>query len=269
MRVSEPVKRYVDTDVFIVVCRCCYVEDSDKYSMHGITCRNDSIPRSGICYLQSMKSIFSVKEVPVMPWSSPTPYNLKPGLKTFVYLVLGLTLFGLGEAIIIASGAGVSPWTVLAQGIANRVDWSIGFTTMIISFAVLILWIPLRRKPGMATILNALIIAFMIDFSLPLLAQPQTPLLQLLQAAFGVLIIGLASGIYLAANLGAGPRDGLMTGLQAVTGFPIAWIRIAIEVTVVSVGWYLGGVAGVGTLLFAFGVGPCVAIGILLVRKFL
>lgn len=204
-----------------------------------------------------------------MPWSSASPYNLKPELKTVVYLILGLTLFGLGEAIIIASGAGVSPWTVLAQGIAGRADWSIGFTTMIISFVVLVLWIPLRRKPGMATILNALIIAFMIDFSLPLLVQPQTLVLQLLQAAFGVLLIGIASGIYLAANLGAGPRDGLMTGLQSVTGLPIAWIRIAIEVSVVMAGWYLGGIVGVGTVLFAFGVGPCVATGILLVRKFL
>ena len=205
----------------------------------------------------------------MMPWSSPTPYNLKPKIKTFVYLILGLTLFGLGEAIMIASGGGVSPWTVLAQGIAGRADWSIGFTTMVVSFLVLILWIPLRRKPGIATILNALIIAFMIDFSLSLLPSPQFLVLQLLQAAFGVLVVGLASGLYLVANLGAGPRDGLMTGLQAVTGLPIAWIRIAIEVTVVSIGWYLGGVVGVGTVLFAFGVGPCVAIGILCVRRFL
>lgn len=204
-----------------------------------------------------------------MPWSSATPYNLKPKLKTFIYLIFGLTLFGLGEAIMIASGAGVSPWTVLAQGIASHVDWSIGFTTMIISLVVLVLWIPLRRKPGMATILNALIIAFMIDFSLPLLPQPQSTALQLLHAALGVLIVGLASGIYLAANLGAGPRDGLMTGLQSVTGLPIAWIRIAIEVTVVTIGWYLGGVVGVGTLLFAFGVGPSVALGILCVKKFM
>ncbi len=216
-----------------------------------------------------MKKIFLVKEVPVMPWSSLTPYNLKPGLKTFVYLNLGLILFGLGEALLIASGAGVSPWTVLAQGIAGRVDWSIGFTTMIVSFVVLLLWIPLRRKPGMGTILNALIIAFMIDFSLPLLPYPQTLVLQLLQSALGVLVVGIASGLYLTANLGPGPRDGLMTGLQAATGLPIAWIRIAIEVTVVAVGWYLGGIVGVGTMLFAFGVGPCVAIGILCVRKFL
>jgi len=216
-----------------------------------------------------MKKIFAVREIPIMPWSSPTPYNLKPKIKTFVYLILGLTLFGLGEAIMIASGGGVSPWTVLAQGIAGRMGWSIGFTTMVVSLSVLILWIPLRRKPGLATILNVLIIAFMIDFSLPLLPSPQYLTLQLLQAAFGVLVVGLASGLYLTANLGAGPRDGLMTGLQAVTGLPIAWIRIAIEVTVVSIGWYLGGVVGVGTVLFALGIGPCVAIGILWVKRYL
>ncbi len=219
--------------------------------------------------MSNLKAIFSVKKIPMMPWSSPSPYNLKPELKTFIYLILGLSLFGLGEAIMIASGGGVSPWTVLAQGISGRVGWSIGFTTMIVSFAVLVLWIPLRSKPGMATILNALIIAFMIDFSLPLLPEPQHLVLQITQAVFGVLVVGLASGLYLAVNLGPGPRDGLMTGLQRVTGFSIAWIRIGIEVSVVSIGWYLGGVVGVGTVLFALGIGPCVAIGILWVQRFL
>ena len=204
-----------------------------------------------------------------MPWSSVTPYSLNPRLTTLVYLNFGLILFGLGEAMLIASGAGVSPWTVLAQGIAGNLGWSIGFSTMIVSFVVLLLWIPLRRKPGMGTILNALIIAFMIDFSLPYLPNPDLLLWQLSQAGLGVLVVGIASGIYLTANLGAGPRDGLMTGLQAVTGMPIAWIRVALEVSVVSAGWYLGGVVGAGTVLFAFGVGPCVAIGILFVRRFL
>ncbi len=216
-----------------------------------------------------MLKIFSVKKVPRLHWSSSTPYNMRPKLLTFFYLNLGLVLFGLGESILIASGAGVSPWTVLAQGISGKTGWSIGFVTMIVSFAILVLWIPLRQKPGMGTILNALIIAFMIDFSLVLLPYPETLLWQLIQAAIGVLVVGLASGIYLTANLGAGPRDGLMTGLQAKTGMPIATIRIGIEVTVVSIGWYLGGVVGVGTLFFAFGIGPCVAIGILFVRRFL
>lgn len=216
-----------------------------------------------------MKKLFSVKQVPRLEWSSATPLNFRPRLATVIYLNLGLVLFGLGESLLIASGAGVSPWTVLAQGIASKTSWSIGFTTMIVSFLILLLWVPLRQKPGIGTILNALIIAFMIDFSLAWLPYPEAGIWQLAQAAVGVLMVGIASGIYLTANLGAGPRDGLMTGLQAVTGLPIASIRIALEVTVVSLGWYLGGVVGVGTLMFAFGVGPCVAVGILFVKKYL
>ena len=204
-----------------------------------------------------------------MAWSSATPLNLRPKLLTFFYLNLGLVLFGLGEALLIASNAGVSPWTVLAQGISGHTGWSIGFSTMIISFVILLLWIPLKQKPGMGTILNALIIAFMIDFSLKYLPYPEAYLWQVLQSALGVLLVGIASGIYLAANLGAGPRDGLMTGLQAVTNMPIANIRIGIEVAAVAVGWYLGGIVGVGTLIFAFGVGPCVALGILFVRRYM
>lgn len=216
-----------------------------------------------------MKRIFSVRQVPQLEWSSATPLNLRPRFITLCYLILGLLLFGLGESLLIASGAGVSPWTVLAQGVAFNTDWSIGFTTMMVSFVILLLWIPLKQKPGIGTILNAIIIALMIDFSLTWLPYPDFLGWQLLQAAAGVLLVGIASGIYLTANLGAGPRDGLMTGLQARTGLPVATIRIALEVTVVALGWYLGGVVGAGTLLFAFGVGPCVAIGILFVRKFL
>jgi uncharacterized membrane protein YczE len=207
--------------------------------------------------------------VPRLEWSSASPFNLRPRLSTLFYLNIGLVLFGLGESLLIASGAGVSPWTVLAQGIALNTGWSIGFSTMAVSFAILLLWLPLQQKPGIGTVLNALIIAFMIDFSLAWLPYPTLPGWQLAQAAVGVLLVGIASGIYLTANLGAGPRDGLMTGLQALTRLPIATIRIAIEVAAVSAGWYLGGVVGAGTLLFALGVGPCVAIGILLVKKFL
>lgn len=216
-----------------------------------------------------MIRVFSVRQVPRLEWSSATPLNLRPRFITLCYLNFGLVLFGLGESLLIASGAGVSPWTVLAQGIARNVDWSIGLTTMVVSFLILLLWLPLKQKPGIGTILNAIIIALMIDFSLTWLPYPDFLAWQLLQAGGGVLLVGIASGIYLTANLGAGPRDGLMTGLQARTGLPIATIRIALEVTVVAFGWYLGGVVGAGTLLFAIGVGPCVAIGILFVRRFL
>ena len=216
-----------------------------------------------------MRQIFSVREIPAMPWSSPSPYNLRPRPLTLFYLNFGLVVFGLGEALLIASGAGVSPWTVFAQGIALNTGLSIGLSTMAVSFAILLLWIPLKQKPGIGTLLNALVIALMIDFSLTWLPFPVVPVWQFAQAAAGVLLVGLASGLYLAANLGPGPRDGLMTGLQAASGWPIATIRILIELSAVSMGWYLGGVVGIGTLLFALGVGPCVAIGLLLVKKFL
>lgn len=216
-----------------------------------------------------LKALFTVKQIPRCDWSSREPFNLRPRLVTLLYLTFGLGLFGLGEALLIASGAGVSPWTVLAQGVAVKLSWTIGLTTLVISVLVLVLWVPLAQKPGLGTILNALIIAFMIDFSLPLLPRPGALEWQLLMAASGVLIVGVSSSIYLTANLGPGPRDGLMTGLQGKTGLPVAWIRIALEVSVVSVGWYLGGVVGIGTLMFALGVGPCLAFGILLVRRYL
>jgi uncharacterized membrane protein YczE len=232
---------------------------------HSVSCANLFKSKSK----SKMREILSVRQVPRLGWSSVSPFNLRPRPLTLFYLALGLVLFGLGEALLIASSAGVSPWTVFAQGISLHTDWSIGFSTMIVSFAILLLWVPLKQKPGIGTLLNALIIAFMIDFSLAWLPYPTLIGWQLAQAAAGVLLVGIASGMYLTANLGAGPRDGLMTGLQALSGWPIATIRIAIEIVAVSIGWYLGGVVGAGTLLFAFGVGPCVAIGILLVKKLL
>ncbi len=138
---------------------------------------------------------------------------------------------------------------------------------VLISIAVLILWIPLSQKPGMGTIFNALIIAFMIDLCIKFVPTPSNYLNQLILAVISVLMVGIGGGIYLVSNLGAGPRDGLMIGLQKVTNLPVAAVRAFLEISVVSIGWYLGGTVGVGTLLFAFGIGPCVALGLFLVDK--
>ena len=215
-----------------------------------------------------LKTMFSVKTIPVVLWSSDFPLNYKPGLKTIFYLVLGLFLFGLGDAIIIGSGAGVSPWTVLAQGVSNFTDWTIGFSTFIVSLSVLILWFPLKQQPGIGTILNVIIIAGTIDLTLPYLPSPNEYPYQILQAAVGILAIGLGSGFYLAANLGPGPRDGLMVGLQKKTDLPIVTVRTALEVIVVISGWVMGGLVGLGTVMFVFGIGPAVAGGLYLVRVF-
>ena len=209
----------------------------------------------------------SIKNIPKVSWSSEKPYNFKPRFPTFFFLCFGLTLFGLGEGLLIVSFTGASPWSVLAQGISLNANLSIGTITLIISLAVLILWIPLGQRPGMGTIFNALIIALMIDLCIKFVPTPTSYLNQLILAIFSVVTVGIGGGIYLVSNLGAGPRDGLMIGLQKVTNFPIAAVRATLEISVVSIGWYLGGTVGVGTLLFAFGIGPCVALGLYLVNK--
>ena len=210
--------------------------------------------------------MFAVKTIPVVLWSSDFPLNYKPRFKTMCYLILGLFLFGLGEAILIGSGTGVSPWTVLAQGISNFTDWTIGFSTFIVSLGVLIFWFPLKQQPGIGTILNLFIIAGTIDLTLPYLPSPNEYPTQILQAAIGIMAIGLGSGFYLTANLGPGPRDGLMVGLQKKTGLPIITVRTALEFTVVISGWMMGGLVGLGTIMFVFGIGPSVAGGLYLVR---
>ena len=212
-------------------------------------------------------TFLSIKTIPSLPWSSPKPLNFFPRIITLGYLVIGLVLFGIGEAILIAAGSGVSPWTVLAQGVMNLTTWSVGFSTFIISGSVLILWIPLRQTPGIGTILNVIIVATVIDFSLHYLPITGNSSLQVIYALVGVLITGIGGGIYLTANLGAGPRDGLMTGLQRISGAPIAWVRNGIEVTAVIAGWTLGGVVGIGTLLFAFLIGPSVALTFFILSK--
>ena len=211
--------------------------------------------------------IFTIKNIPVVSWSSYDALNLKPKFITLLYLILGLILFGLGETLLITANAGVSPWTVLAQGISIRTGYSIGLTTFFISLGVLCLWIPLRQKPGMGTILNTIIVSVVIDVSLPYLPAPETILLQTLQIISAVVIVGLGSGFYLIANLGPGSRDGLMTGLQRITNKPISLIRAIIEISVVIVGWYLGGVVGIGTIVFALTIGPFVSSGLFSVSR--
>ena len=208
-----------------------------------------------------------IKKIPKVKWSSEKSLNFKPKFSTFFYLCFGLSLFGLGEGLLIVSFTGASPWSVLAQGISLNVNLSIGTITLLISIAVLILWIPLGQKPGVGTILNALIIAIMIDLCIKYVPTPSNYINQLILAVISVITVGIGGGIYLVSNLGAGPRDGLMIGLQKLTNFPIAVVRATLEISVVSIGWYLGGTVGIGTLLFAFGIGPCVALGLYLVDK--
>ena len=209
----------------------------------------------------------SIKNIPKVNWSSNESLNFRPKFSTSFFLIFGLTIFGLGEGLLILSTTGNSPWSVLAEGISLNSSLSIGAATFFVSVGVLFLWIFLKQKPGLGTIFNIIVIAAMIDFTLNYFQPPSSIFIKYLLAVLAVILVGLGSGIYLVANLGPGPRDGLMTGLTKKTNLPIALVRAFLEITVVIIGWYLGGTVGVGTLIFAFGIGPCVALGLFLVGK--
>ena len=208
-----------------------------------------------------------IKNIPIVSWSSEKSLNFSPKISTSFFLMFGLSIFGLGEGLLILSTTGNSPWSVLAEGISKTSGLSIGIATFLISVSVLILWIFIKQKPGLGTIFNIIIIAGMIDITLNIFDAPSSIFMKYLLAVLSVILVGLGSGIYLVANLGPGPRDGLMTGLTKLTNLPIALVRAFLEVSAVLAGWYLGGTVGVGTLLFAFGIGPCVALGLYLVDK--
>ena len=192
-------------------------------------------------------------------WSSDTPLNLKPRFVTLLFLISGLWIFGTGEAILIDAGIGVSPWTVLAQGISKQADLTVGMATFVVSVLVLFLWIPLRETPGIGTILNAVLIAMSIDVMAPFIPNQTDFIPQIIQASIGIILVGVGSALYLTANLGPGPRDGWMTGVQKKTNWPIGRVRVGIEIIVLSIGVALGGIFGLGTVMFAIGIGPAIS----------
>lgn len=182
-------------------------------------------------------------------------------------LVLGLWLFGTGEALIVAAQLGNSPWTVFAQGLSMHTSLSVGVLTNIIGAVVLVLWIPLRQKPGLGTVANVLLVGTALDVSLEVLPQPDGLLARSALCVGGILVVAVGSGLYLRCGLGPGPRDGLMTGLARVAGWPLGAARTAVEATVLLCGWLLGGLAGIGTLLFAIAIGPCVQVAVRLLSR--
>ncbi|OYO04852.1 hypothetical protein CGZ94_14745 [Enemella evansiae] len=173
-------------------------------------------------------------------------------------LIGGLLLYGFSMAMQVRGALGLAPWDVLTQGISRHLPLSFGMITIAISFVVLLLWIPLRQAPGLGTVLNALIVGVAADLGLWLLPQPDglAPRAGLLVA--GVVLNGLAGAIYVGAQLGPGPRDGLMTGLHRVTGRSLRLVRTGIEVVVLALGWLLGGQVGIGTVLYALAIGPLI-----------
>jgi len=182
-------------------------------------------------------------------------------------LLLGLAIFGAGEALLVASDLGNSPWTVLAEGVGEHTAIGVGAATVVLSVLILAAWIPLRQRPGLGTILNALLVGVALGLVLEVVSTPDELVWRYALVAAGIALVGLGSGLYLATRLGAGPRDGLMLGLHRRTGVSVRLVRTLLEVSVVAAGVLLGGTAGIGTLAFALLIGPAVQAALALLRS--
>lgn len=180
-----------------------------------------------------------------------------PVPRRLLWLSFGLFLFGAGIAFIVAAELGSDPWTVLHEGLAEHVPGTIGQVTVAVSFVILVLWVPLRQRPGLGTIGNAVGVGLIYDLVAAVLPDLDLLVLRWLSLGFGVALIGIGSGFYIGAGLGPGPRDGLMTGFASF-GWPIKWVRMAVEATALLIGFLLGGTVGVGTVFFAVAIGPIV-----------
>ena len=178
-------------------------------------------------------------------------------LKRFTVLIAGLALFGIGLALMVESHLGLGPWMVLNEGLSDRTGIPIGRMGILIGLVVLLMWIPLRERFGVGTVFNVVLVGLSVDATLALIPDVEMLTPRWLLVAGGVVVVGAATGLYVGAGLGPGPRDGLMTGL-ARRGIPISKARTGIEVTVLAAGWLLGGTVGAGTILFALGIGPLV-----------
>ena len=176
-------------------------------------------------------------------------------------LLLGLVLFGLALATLVKADLGLDPWNVFTQGLARQIGLSLGQTTVIVSVLLLVLWIPLGERPGLGTIANALIVGPVVDLGLEIIPAPGQLTGQIAYMVAAIVGTAIATGLYVGAGWGPGPRDGLMTGLGA-RGVPIAFARAGIEITVLVVGWFLGGTVGVATVLFATTIGPLVKVAL-------
>jgi uncharacterized membrane protein YczE len=185
----------------------------------------------------------------------PLPVTRDPA-RRLPQLLGGLALYGLSMAMQIRAGLGLNPWDVLHEGLAERTPLSFGAITAVTGVIVLLLWVPLRQRPGIGTVANVVVIAVAVDAALWVVPAPDALVPRIALLVGGVLLNGVATAAYVGARLGPGPRDGLMTGLCARTGWSVRVVRTGIEVVVLATGWLLGGTAGVGTVLYALAIGP-------------
>ena len=205
------------------------------------------------------------KTVPVTPWRANSRWDLS--FARVAILFFGLAIFGLGDALVVQSNLGNAPWTVFAQGLSLKTGLSLGWATFVTGCFVLLIWIPLRERPGFGTLANIVIISAAIEFGVSVFPLQETLIGGLASALIGIALVGLGSALYITCGLGPGPRDGAMTGIHQRTGVRVGRVRMGIEVTVLIVGALLGGQIGLGTALFALLIGQSVAISFGIVAR--
>jgi uncharacterized membrane protein YczE len=205
------------------------------------------------------------RSIPSTPWRANTTWAVMTApyaIERMLVLILGLMVFGIGEAFLVVTSLGNSPWVVLSEGISLNSTLNIGESTFLVSVVVLLLWIPLRQNPGFGTLANIVVIAASIELGLHIIPTVENIYIKYFYVLFGIALVGIGSALYITCGLGTGPRDGLMTGLHYKTGVRVGRVRLSIEVMVLSIGALLGGPIGVGTALFALLIGQSVAISL-------
>ena len=210
------------------------------------------------------------RTIPITPWRADSTWSLGTGkhhVQRLAILFFGLTIFGIGEAFLVVSSLGNSPWVVLSEGISINTFLNIGESTFLVSVLVLLLWIPLKQRPGFGTIANIVLIAAAIEVGLFFIPAVESIFLKYFYVLFGIALVGAGSALYITCGLGTGPRDGLMTGLHYKSGVRVGRVRLGIEVVAASTGALLGGSLGIGTLLFALLIGQSVAISLGVVER--
>lgn len=212
-----------------------------------------------------LKFITPHKTIPYTPWRAEHRWQLSPARVAILFF--GLSIFGLGDSLLVQGNTGNAPWTVFAQGISIKTGWALGVSTAVISVCVLLSWIPLRERPGFGTLANIALIATFIQIGTEIFPLAESFAIGIGYDLLGIALVGIGSALYITCGLGPGPRDGMMTGLHLRTGVRVGRVRLAIEVTVLAIGWLLGGTVGAGTLLFALLIGNSIAISLGVVAR--
>ncbi|MEY4205489.1 MAG: hypothetical protein RLZZ154_295 [Actinomycetota bacterium] len=224
-----------------------------------------NLPEPNKWFNKAFRLLKPSRTIPITPWRANTTWGLIAApyaIQRMLVLIFGLMIFGVGEAFLVVTSLGNSPWVVLSEGISLNSNLNIGESTFLVSVVVLLLWIPLRQKPGFGTLANIVVIAASIELGLLIIPTVENIYFKYFYVLFGIALVGIGSALYITCGLGTGPRDGLMTGLHYKTGVRVGRVRLGIEVVALSIGAFLGGSLGIGTALFALLIGQSVAISL-------